>query len=141
MPVRKVTAIWRGTLKEGDGTLKMASGYEGPYTWSSRFEDGAGTNPEELLGAAHAGCFTMALGSRLGKAGYTVNQITTDAEVYLDKVGDGLAITRIVLNIVGDVEGVDAETFAADAEETKKTCIISRALSPDIEMTVNSSLA
>ncbi len=141
MPARKVTAIWRGTLKEGNGTLKLGSGYEGPYTYLSRFEDGAGTNPEEMLGAAHAGCFTMALGSRLGREGFTVNTITTDAQIYLEKVGEALAITRIVLNVVGSVDGVDAAAFAHYAEDAKKTCIISRALSPDIQLEVTTSLA
>ncbi|MCL4248133.1 MAG: OsmC family peroxiredoxin [Anaerolineae bacterium] len=141
MPARKVTAIWRGTLKEGNGTLKLGSGYEGPYTYLSRFEDGAGTNPEEMLGAAHAGCFTMALGSRLGREGFTVNTITTDAQIYLEKVGEALAITRIVLNVVGSVDGVDAAAFANYAEDAKKTCIISRALSPDIQLEVTTSLA
>mgnify|MGYP001562276355 CR=1 FL=1 len=101
MTTRTSSAEWKGTLKEGAGTMKLASGaYEGPYTFASRFESGKGTNPEELIGAAHAGCFSMALSAMLGKAGYSPKKIQTDAKVHIEKVGEGFKITKIELHTV-----------------------------------------
>jgi lipoyl-dependent peroxiredoxin len=141
MPARKAEATWQGTLNEGSGSMKLGSGaYEGPYTFKSRFEDGEGTNPEELIGAAEAGCFTMALSARLGRQGFTVNKVHTVAEVSMEKVGEAFSITRIVLNCEGHVEGISEADFLTNAEEAKKTCIISRALNPSIEMVLNAKL-
>src|SRR5437016_14297452 len=105
MPTRTSTANWQGTLKEGAGTMRLGSGaYEGPFSFVSRFEDGPGTNPEELIAAAHAGCFSMALSSALTKAGFTPTSIQTSASVHLNPP-DG--ITKIELSTVGEVPGLD----------------------------------
>ncbi|WP_169239867.1 OsmC family peroxiredoxin [Candidatus Roseilinea sp. NK_OTU-006] len=139
MPARIAEAVWQGTLQEGSGTLKLGSGvYEGPYTYLSRFEEGAGTNPEELLGAAEAGCFTMALGARLSRAGFIVNRIATTATVYLEKNESGFSVTRIDLVTEGDVSGVDEASFRQHAEEAENTCIISRAL--NVPLTLSAKL-
>jgi len=139
MPARIAEAVWQGTLQEGSGNIKLGSGaYDGPFTFQSRFEDGAGTNPEELLGAAEAGCFTMALGARLSRAGFTVNRIHTSATVYLEKDESGFSISRIDLMTEGDVSGIDEAAFRQHAEETKTSCIISRALS--VPLNVNAKL-
>ncbi|MCS7072825.1 MAG: OsmC family peroxiredoxin [Anaerolinea sp.] len=139
MPARIAEAVWQGTLQEGSGTLKLGSGvYEGPYTYLSRFEEGAGTNPEELLGAAEAGCFTMALGARLSRAGFTVNRIATTATVYLEKNESGFSVSRIDLITEGDVSGIDEAGFRQHAEEAKNTCIISRAL--NVPLTLSAKL-
>jgi osmotically inducible protein OsmC len=140
---RTVEAVWNGTLREGNGTLSTPSGTlkETSYTFISRFENGAGTNPEELLAAAHAGCFTMALGAALGrKDGVTVEQIKTTETVVLGLVDGGRKITLLKLETVGKVSGVDQATFAAVAEETKKGCIISQALSA-VPMEIHAKLA
>lgn len=140
MPVREAKAVWNGTLKEGKGTMRLASGaYEGPYSFSSRFEEGKGTNPEELIGAAHAGCFSMALSGGLGKAGFTPRQIETSAKVHLGKVGEGFSITRIELTTRGDVPGIDEATFRKHAEDAKKGCPVSRALT-GVEIVVDAKL-
>src|SRR6185369_5269863 len=98
MPVRKANAVWEGSLREGHGTVKLGSGaYEGQYSFGSRFEEGTGTNPEELIGAAHAGCFSMALAAGLTKAGLNPTRISTGANVSLEKVGEGFKITTIEL--------------------------------------------
>lgn len=128
---RKAEARWTGTLKGGSGQIKLGSGaYEGPYDFVSRFESGKVTNPEELLGAALAACFSMALSSTLAQAGHTVRSVDTTAQVFLEK-GEtgGSSITKIELSTRGDVEGVSAEEFAKVAEETRKGCIVARALS------------
>lgn len=141
MPARIAEATWQGTLQEGNGALKVGSGaFEGPFTFKSRFEDAPMTNPEELLGAAHAGCFTMALGAGLGRQGFTVNHLHTTATVHLDKGGaGGFSIERIDLVTEGSVEGVSQEEFTAAAEKTKTDCIISKALSA-VPMTVQATL-
>ena len=98
MPVRKANAVWEGGLKDGHGTVKLGSGaFEGRYSFGSRFEEAGGTNPEELIGAAHAGCFSMALSAGLGRAGFTPTRVATTAKVHLEKVGEGFKITRIEL--------------------------------------------
>jgi osmotically inducible protein OsmC len=129
MAARTSEAEWKGNLREGEGTMKLGSGaYEGPYSFVSRFESGAGTNPEELIAAAHAGCFSMALASGLGKGGFTPTRIHTTATVHLEKVGEGFGITRIELDTQAQIPGMDAATFEKFAEEAKKGCPVSKVL-------------
>ena len=129
MPKRTASARWDGSLIEGRGTMRMASGaYEGPYSFQSRFEEGDGTNPEELIAAAHAGCFSMALSAGLGEAGHSPESVETEAVVHLDKAGDGFAITRIELRTRANVPGLSDEEFQQIAEAAKKGCPVSRAL-------------
>lgn len=129
MPARRAEAEWRGDLKTGKGNLKVGSGaFELPYTFRDRFEDGKGTNPEELIGAAHAGCFSMALSADLTGAGHPPDRIHTVATVTIDKVADGFAITRIDLVTEGKVPGIDAAEFQRRAEGAKKGCPVSKAL-------------
>lgn len=141
MPARTAQAVWNGNLQEGSGSLKVGSGaFEGPYNFKSRFEDGTATNPEELLGAAHAGCFSMALAARLAREGYTVNRIETTANVHLEKGESGFKISRIDLVTRGSVEGIDEGYFKEAAEATKSGCIVSQALSA-VPMTIDAALA
>lgn len=129
MTERTANAEWKGNLKEGQGTVKLGSGaFEGQYSFPSRFESGKGTNPEELIAAAHAGCFSMAFSAGLGKAGFTPTNIQTTAHVHLEKVGEGFEITRIVLETEGDVPNIDEQTFQTEAENAKKGCPVSKAL-------------
>jgi osmotically inducible protein OsmC len=129
MPKRTASARWEGSLTEGKGTMRMASGaYEGPYSFQSRFEEGDGTNPEELIAAAHAGCFSMALSAELGEAGHEVGSVETEAIVHLDRVDDGFAIKRIELRTQASVPGIDDSTFQEIAEAAKKGCPVSQAL-------------
>lgn len=138
---RKATARWTGDLRSGTGTVRLGSGVlETPYTFKTRFEDAPGTNPEELLGAAHAACFTMALSAQLARGGHIPRRVDTEAVVHLDKVGDGSVITRIDLITRGDVPGVSEAEFKRLAEETKIGCIISKALAA-VPMTVQATLA
>ena len=134
MAVRSAQATWNGTLKEGNGTMKVGSGFfEGPFTFASRFEEGKGTNPEELIGAAHAGCYSMFLSALLTNAGFNPNRINTTATVYL---GAGPTITKIELNTEADVPGLDEATFAEKAAAAKQGCPVSKALaSVEIELT------
>ena len=126
---RKADASWTGDLRSGRGNIRLGSGaFEGPYSFVSRFETGGGTNPEELLGAAHAGCFSMALSLALTLAGHVPTSVTTTATVHLSKVGAGFGITGIDLVTRGVVDGVSAADFQRLAEETKVNCIISKAL-------------
>jgi osmotically inducible protein OsmC len=136
MPIRKAQAIWEGNLREGKGTMKLGSGaLEGSYSYPSRFEDGQGTNPEELLGAAHAGCFSMALSSALGRAGYSPVKINTQAAVHLEKLEEGFTIVRIDLKTEAEVPDIDEKQFFELAEGAKKNCPISRALAvPEINL-------
>lgn len=141
MAVRGASAEWKGTLKEGSGTMRLGSGtFEGPYSFVSRFETGSGTNPEELLGAAHAGCFSMALAAALGRAGHTPKSIKTSAKVHLGATDAGPTITRIDLDVEGEVPGVDAATFQQQAEGAKTGCVVSRALAGVPTVTVNATL-
>ncbi len=134
------SAVWEGTLKEGKGTMKLGSGaFEGAYSFKSRFENGAGTNPEELLGAAEAGCFSMALSLNLEKAGYPSKRIETTAKVTLEASSGGFKITTIELNTEADVPGIDDKQFQEQAELTKKTCPVSVALS-GTEIKLNAEL-
>jgi osmotically inducible protein OsmC len=129
MPVRQATAVWKGGLKDGNGTVKLGSGaFEGQYSFGTRFEEGRGTNPEELLGAAHAGCFAMALSAGLGKAGFTPESIQAQAKVNLEKQGDGFAITRIDLVCEAKVPRIDEAAFRQHAEQAKANCLVSKAL-------------
>jgi osmotically inducible protein OsmC len=129
MAKRTASAVWEGTLREGSGRVKLGSGaFEGNYSFSSRFEEGVGTNPEELIGAAHAGCFSMALAAGLTKSGHNPTRISTDASVSLEKVGEGFKITTIELNTEGEVPGIDENTFLEHAETAKKNCPVSQAL-------------
>jgi osmotically inducible protein OsmC len=129
MATRTGSAVWEGTLKEGKGTMKLGSGaFEGPYSFSSRFENGAGTNPEELIGAAEAGCFSMALSANLTKAGHPPEHINTTAKVNLGQVAGGFKITSIDLDTEAEVPGIDQAKFNEVAEQTKKTCPVSVAL-------------
>jgi osmotically inducible protein OsmC len=133
MAVRTSSAEWRGTLKEGAGTMKLGSGaYEGPFTYASRFESGRGTNPEELIGAAQAGCFSMFLAALLTSAGFTPTRIVTTASVHL---GEGPTITRIELNTRAEVPGLTEADFHQHAEAAKKDCPVSKALAgPEIQL-------
>ncbi|MDQ4077981.1 MAG: OsmC family protein [Chloroflexota bacterium] len=134
MAVRFAEAVWEGTLREGSGRMRLESGaYEGQYSFSSRFEEGTGTNPEELIGAAHAGCFSMALAGGLTRAGYTPNRIETRAKVHLNKVGEGFQITNIHLETEVDVPDIDDAKLRQLAEDAKENCPVSQALQgPDI---------
>jgi lipoyl-dependent peroxiredoxin len=130
MPTRKAEATWNGSLKEGNGNFSGASGaIKGSYSFGSRFEQSPGTNPEELIGAAHAACFSMALAAGLGKAGHNPKRVHTTADVSIDKVGEGFKITKIVLRTEGEVPGIDEATFKDFAEKTKVGCPVSQALS------------
>jgi osmotically inducible protein OsmC len=140
MPVRQVEAIWEGTLREGKGTMKMPGGYEGPYSFVSRFEQGAGTNPEELIGAAHAGCFSMAFSAQLGRGGFTPEYVHTTAKVHLEKVGEGFKITKIELETEAKVPGIDNKTFQETAEAAKKGCPVSQALAGVDEIVLKAKL-
>ncbi|HXY53527.1 MAG TPA: OsmC family protein [Nitrospirota bacterium] len=137
MPIRVSEAMWEGDLMKGKGKMRLGSGaFEGSYSFGSRFEQARGTNPEELIGAAHAGCFSMALSMMLGQAGYKVEQIHTTAKVHIDKVAEGFKITTIELETVGQVPGIDERTFKEKAEEAKKGCPVSMALTGvDIRLT------
>ncbi len=129
MPTRNAHAVWEGELKGGKGTMKLGSGaYEGAYSFESRFEEGTGTNPEELIGAAHAGCFSMAFSGALGKAGFSPKRVSTDAKVHLEKVGEGFSITKVVLNMEAKVPDIDEGKFNELAEGAKNNCPVSRAL-------------
>ncbi len=129
MPVRTAEAEWKGTVTEGNGTLKLGSGaFEGAYSYRSRMEEGAGTNPEELIGAAHAGCFSMALSAQLSSAQITPTRIHTTAQVRFDKVEGGFSITRIDLNTEVEAPGLDDATFQQHAQTAKVNCPVSKAL-------------
>lgn len=141
MPIRKAQAVWEGDLARGKGTMALGSGaYKGKYSVGSRFDADPGTNPEELIGAAHAGCFSMAFSAILGKAGFSPKSITTEATVHIDKVGDGWTITKIELATVADIPGIDDATFQRHADEAKEGCPVSRALAGP-EITLNATLA
>jgi osmotically inducible protein OsmC len=127
MLTRTASAVWEGNLKDGKGQMKVGSGaFNGPYTFASRFEGGKGTNPEELLGAAHAGCFSMALSLGLIKAGFAPERINTTATVHLDT--DNLRISAIDLDTKAQVPGINEHQFLEQAELAKTNCIVSQAL-------------
>lgn len=138
MADRKASAIWEGTLKAGKGSMHFA-GYDGPFTFASRFEEGKGTNPEELLGAAHAGCYSMALSGGLTEAGFTPEKIETTAHVALRNVDGKATITHIQLVSKAKVPGITLEKFLEIAEATKLGCPVSRALS-GVEISLEAEL-
>jgi osmotically inducible protein OsmC len=141
MPTRTSSALWQGDLRDGSGTMKLGSGaFEGAYSFKSRFESGTGTNPEELIAAAHAGCFSMALSNALSQAGFTPTSIATSAAVHLDRVADGFGITKIDLDTVGTVPGIDDAKFQELAAEAKAGCPVSKVLT-GAEITLSARLA
>ncbi|MBG0784577.1 MAG: OsmC family protein [Anaerolineaceae bacterium] len=126
---RKSNAVWQGNLKDGKGLVSLGSGtFSGRYSFLSRFEKGVGTNPEELIAAAHAGCFSMALSADLSKAGYTVKKIETEAIVSMDKTDSGFAISGIKLVTKASVKDIDLDTFLKFANGAKQNCPVSKAL-------------
>lgn len=129
MPVRKAEAEWKGGLKDGSGQVKLGSGaFQGNYSFGSRFENAKATNPEELIGAGHAGCFSMALSAGLGRAGFQPKRIHTTATVHIDKVGEGFEITKIELDCEAEVPNIDDNAFQAQAKAAKEGCPVSKAL-------------
>lgn len=129
MSVREAHARWEGNLRDGNGSMRLGSGaFEGQYSFESRFEEGTGTNPEELIGAAHAGCFSMAFANLLSEAGHVPNRIATQARVHLERVEGKPTISRIDLDTEGEVPGIDAKTFQEIGEKAKAGCPVSRAL-------------
>ena len=129
MPTRNAEAQWKGALSDGEGTMKFGSGaFEGRYSFESRFENGTGTNPEELIAAAHAGCFSMALAHALAEAGHPPERVHTTAKVHLERVPGGFEIPRIDLVTEAKVPGMDEDTFMKHAEDTKENCPVSKVL-------------
>jgi osmotically inducible protein OsmC len=129
MAIRTASAVWNGGLKDGKGALKLGSGaWEGKYSFATRFEEEPGSNPEELIGAAHAGCFSMALSGALGKAGFAARRIATEARVHLSLGEGGFSITRIELHCQAEVPGIEPGKFAEIAQAAKQGCPVSRAL-------------
>jgi lipoyl-dependent peroxiredoxin len=140
MPTRTAEAEWSGNLTEGSGSLKVASGaFSGPYDWRSRSAEGPNTNPEELIGAAHAGCFSMAFSHQLAQAGHPPTRVHTTARVHLEKVEAGFAITKIDLETEADVPGVSQEQFQELANGAKTGCPVSKALA-GTEITLKATL-
>lgn len=138
---RTAEARWDGELKSGKGKVKLGSGaFEGPYSFSTRFESSPGTNPEELIGASLAACYSMALAATLAKTGHPARHVDSKATVHLDKVGEGFSITRIDLTTRGQVPGLSEDEFRKTAEQTGKTCIIARALGA-VPISVSASLS
>lgn len=141
MSIRFAEAIWEGSLKEGTGKMQLGSGaYQGNYTYASRFEEAHGSNPEELIGAALAGCFSMALSGELGKIGFPPTRIETQAQVHLERIEGKATITKIDLKTDAIVPGIDDASFLKKAEEAKSGCPVSRALSA-VEVTLNAKLS
>ena len=139
MPVRRAEAVWEGVLRSGKGRMKAGSGaFEVPFTYTTRFEEEPGTNPEELIGAAQAGCYSMALSGNLERAGFKAERIHTTADVHLDRTDAGPTITRIVLTCEAKVPGVDEATFQQQVEATRTGCPVARALRA--ELVVNARL-
>jgi len=140
MAIRKARSTWEGNLKQGQGTIWLAAdGIEVPFNFAGRFEDGGGSNPEELIGGAHAGCFSMALAHELGESGHPPVRIETTAQVHLEKSGDGFAIPKIELETEADVPGIDDETFQRIAQGAKQNCPVSKVLSA-ADITLNAKL-
>ena len=142
MPKRTANARWNGSLQDGNGTMRMASGaYEGPYSFQSRFEEGDGTNPEELIAAAHAGCFSMALSGELGRAGHEVDSVETEAVVHLEKVEQGFAIKRIELKTRVSAPNLDDAALQEATQAAKAGCPVSQALAAVESIEAEASLA
>jgi|SRR3954447_1145118 osmotically inducible protein OsmC len=141
MPARTAKAEWRGALTDGSGRVELGSGtFAGPYDFRSRFQDGGGTNPEELVGAAHAACFSMALSNMLAQAGSPPEYVRTTAKVHLEKQAEGFGITRIDLDTEGAVPGMNEAAFLEHAQKAKAGCPISKALAA-VDITLNAKLA
>jgi lipoyl-dependent peroxiredoxin len=136
---RIATAVWNGTLKEGNGAISTASGVldNTPYSFTTRFENGRGTNPEELIAAAHAGCFTMALSAQLSTINFTPDSIQTKAAVTLEKLEAGWTISRVHLDVAAKVPGISSGAFEAAAASAKANCPVSRLLKAEITMTAS----
>ena len=140
MLLRNGSAVWEGNLKDGKGKVSLQSGaFEGQYSFSSRFEEGTGTNPEELIGAAHAGCYSMAFSHGLDQAGFTPKRVATTARVHLEKGDAGFQITAIELNCEADVPGISETDFLDHAEKAKQGCPVSKALAA-VEIRLNAKL-
>lgn len=140
MPVRTAEAEWKGNLLDGNGRMKLGNGaFEGLYTFQSRMEDGAGTNPEELIGAAYAGCYSMAFSATVEKASFSPERVRTQARVHFDKVDAGFAITKIELKTEAEIPGIDHAKFQELAEAAKKGCPVSKALA-GTEITLEAKL-
>jgi len=140
MPTRTASAKWEGGLKGGKGSFMGATGLSGQYNFSSRFENGTGSNPEELLAAAEAACFSMALGAALEGRGTPATSVETKAACTVEKVGDGFSITKMVLDVKATVPGIDDATFQEVAEATKEGCPVSKALKGNVDLQLNASL-
>jgi lipoyl-dependent peroxiredoxin len=141
VPVRNASAIWRGNLKDGKGSMKLGSGaFEGNYSFASRFENGQGTNPEELIGAAHAGCFSMALSHILAENGFEPKEVKTSAKVKIEKVEEGFKITSIELETEAQVPKISRGKFMQYAEDAKQNCPVSQALA-GTDITLKANLA
>ena len=136
---RKASAVWQGGLKDGKGSLSTDSGVlkQTQYSFSTRFENGVGTNPEELVAAAHAGCFTMALSGQLGSAGMTAQKLETTATISLEKVGDGFSITKSHLDVTATIPGADKSKFDAAVKAAETGCPVSRLLKAEITVTAS----
>jgi osmotically inducible protein OsmC len=136
---RAATAVWSGALKEGRGSISTTSGVlsDSPYSFITRFENGRGTNPEELIAAAHAGCFTMALSAQLGTMNFTPESLRTTATVSLDKLESGWTISKVHLDVVGRLPGISSSEFEAAAVSAKSNCPVSRLLKAEITMTAS----
>ncbi|MFD3006009.1 OsmC family protein [Thermus tengchongensis] len=142
MPVRKANAVWEGGLRSGKGLMRLQSqAFEGPYSFPSRFEEGPGTNPEELIAAAHAGCFSMALAASLEREGFPPKRVSTEARVHLEMVDGKATITRIELIAEAEVPGITPEKFQEIAQAAKEGCPVSRALGAVKEITLEARLA
>jgi osmotically inducible protein OsmC len=140
MAVRTAHAKWEGALRDGSGTMALGSGaFEGQYSYSSRFEEGTGTNPEELIGAAHAGCFSMALANIIAEAGHDPRRIETEARIHLEPVDGAPTISRIELSTEGEVPGIDEGEFNEHVASAKAGCPVSRALAA-VEISVEARL-
>jgi osmotically inducible protein OsmC len=137
--VRKASAVWKGSLKEGKGTVSSDSGVlsNTPYSFATRFESAKGTNPEELIAAAHAGCFTMALSAQLGTMNFTPESLRTTATVSLEKLDSGWTISKVHLDVVGRLRGISSSEFEAAAVSAKSNCPVSRLLKAEITMTAS----
>jgi lipoyl-dependent peroxiredoxin len=141
MAIRTATAQWNGTLQEGDGTMSVQSGaFDGQYSFSSRFEEGTGTNPEELIAAALAGCYSMQLSAELGGQGAPAESVRTEGRAQLLKEGDGFAIKKIELVTRARVPGIDEDTFQQAVQAAKEDCLVSKALAGVAEITVDATL-
>ncbi|HVZ12972.1 MAG TPA: OsmC family peroxiredoxin [Bauldia sp.] len=141
MPTRTSEAEWQGNLKEGRGHMRLGSGaYEGAYSFNSRFSDGGGTNPEELIAAAQAGCYAMALAADLSAAGFTPKDVRVKAALNLDMASGKPTITEIALTVGAEVPGIDDAAFQKIAENTRKTCPVARALLGTVKLTLDATL-